>query len=141
MGAATAEKGLDLVFAAMGLLLPRLPQAKLLIMQSSQRTTKGNLISIAGNARRNIHFPPTQEDVFLSLHLDLFWSRHAPKAGSAALMAMAHGVPVLESRAGGLPEVVENGKTGMAGRCGHTSVLAEITYQAAIGRTALKHMK
>lgn len=33
--------------------------------------------------------------------------------GSAALLAMAHGVPVLASRTGGLPEIVEPGVTGM----------------------------
>ena len=33
--------------------------------------------------------------------------------GSAALVAMADGVPVLASRVGGLPEIVENGCTGV----------------------------
>jgi hypothetical protein len=33
--------------------------------------------------------------------------------GSAALLAMAHGVPVIASRVGGLPEIVHDGETGV----------------------------
>ncbi len=33
--------------------------------------------------------------------------------GSAALLAMAHGVPVIASRVGGLPEIVQHGMTGL----------------------------
>jgi hypothetical protein len=33
--------------------------------------------------------------------------------GSAALLAMAHGVPVVASRVGGLPEIVVHGETGL----------------------------
>jgi glycosyltransferase involved in cell wall biosynthesis len=33
--------------------------------------------------------------------------------GSAALLAMAHSVPVLASRVGGLPEIVIDGRTGV----------------------------
>jgi glycosyltransferase involved in cell wall biosynthesis len=33
--------------------------------------------------------------------------------GSGALLAMAHGVPVVASRVGGLPEIVAHGNTGI----------------------------
>lgn len=38
---------------------------------------------------------------------------HAEGFGSAALLAMAHGVPVIASRVGGLAEVIEDGRTGL----------------------------
>jgi glycosyltransferase involved in cell wall biosynthesis len=38
---------------------------------------------------------------------------HSEGLGSAALLAMAAGVPVIASRTGGLPEIVSNGETGL----------------------------
>jgi glycosyltransferase involved in cell wall biosynthesis len=43
----------------------------------------------------------------------LLYITHAEGLGSAALLAMASGVPVVASRVGGLPEIVQNGKTGV----------------------------
>lgn len=48
--------------------------------------------------------------------------------GSAALLAMAHGVPVIASRAGGLPEIVRHLSTGLLVR-NHASEI-----QAAVAR-------
>jgi hypothetical protein len=45
-----------------------------------------------------------------SLFVYLTWQEGL---GSAALLAMAYGVPVIASRVGGLPEIVEHGKTGL----------------------------
>ncbi len=43
----------------------------------------------------------------------LLYITHTEGLGSAALLAMAAGVPVVASRVGGLPEIVQNGKTGV----------------------------
>jgi glycosyltransferase involved in cell wall biosynthesis len=43
----------------------------------------------------------------------LLYITHSEGLGSAALLAMAAGVPVVASRVGGLPEIVQNGETGV----------------------------
>jgi glycosyltransferase involved in cell wall biosynthesis len=45
--------------------------------------------------------------------------------GRVALEALAHGVPVVASRAGGLSEVVEHGRSGIVVEAGRSDLLAE----------------
>ncbi|MGH9455921.1 MAG: glycosyltransferase, partial [Terriglobia bacterium] len=50
--------------------------------------------------------------------------------GSSALLAMAHGLPVAASRVGGLPEIVQEGKTGWLFAPGSAPELAEVVVRA-----------
>lgn len=43
----------------------------------------------------------------------LLYLSEAEGLGSAALLALSHGVPVIASRTGGLPEIVRHGETGL----------------------------
>jgi len=47
--------------------------------------------------------------------------------GSAALVAMAHGVPVIASNVGGLPEIVEDGVTGLLVRNDPMEIASALT--------------
>jgi len=51
-------------------------------------------------------------DLLWSLDMFLYLSK-AEGLGSAILLAMAHGLPVVASRVGGIPEIVAHGETGM----------------------------
>ncbi|HUS07318.1 MAG TPA: glycosyltransferase family 4 protein [Bryobacteraceae bacterium] len=61
---------------------------------------------------------------------------HSEGLGSAALMAMAAGVPVVASRVGGLPEIVKHGETGLLTENDPHSIAAAIQ-QALEGRSSM----
>jgi glycosyltransferase involved in cell wall biosynthesis len=70
--------------------------------------------------------------------LDLFiMPSKSEGLGSSALMAMSYGLPVVASRVGGLPEVVEEGRTGWLIEPGAPAVLAEAILAAAADRVRL----
>jgi glycosyltransferase involved in cell wall biosynthesis len=114
LGAFTPEKGQDVALEAFLLLAERLPQAHLLLagdgpLQSSTKIM-GNLRRAQGRAQ----LCGTIEDLdefFPALDLFIMPSR-SEGLGSSALLATAFGLPVVASRVGGLPEIVEEGKTG-----------------------------
>jgi glycosyltransferase involved in cell wall biosynthesis len=142
MGAATPEKGLALAVAAFALASQRLPPAKLLVLGETPPDVRDRLFKVASHARPGLQFLSPQENVrpFFAA-IDLFWMPSlAEGLGSAALLAMAHGCPVVASRAGGLPEVVDDGRTGWLVGQGEAMEFAEITWQASGNAVRLKQM-
>jgi glycosyltransferase involved in cell wall biosynthesis len=113
-GAFTWEKGQDLAIEAVTLLKERLPEARLLLVgpvpDRAFEQIRG-VLERAGDRVRLLGYLEDLSEFFAGLDLYLMPSR-AEGLGSSALQAMAHGLPVVASRVGGLPEVVEESKTG-----------------------------
>jgi glycosyltransferase involved in cell wall biosynthesis len=126
MGAFTHEKGQDVAAAAFQRLETELPRLRLMF------AGEGPLRSaLDGNPR--ILLPGYLEDraeFFAALDVFLMPSR-SEGWGLAALEAMAHSVPVIASRTGGLPEIVEAGETGWLVAPEDTAALADAIAQAA----------
>ena len=114
LGAFTPEKGHDTAIEAVRLASEKLPNLRLLLVGEGphemaarireQARTIGNRVQFLGNLEELAGF-------FSALDVFIMPSR-AEGLGSVALLAMAHGRAVIASRVGGLPEVVEEGRTG-----------------------------
>ncbi|HEX5483571.1 MAG TPA: glycosyltransferase family 4 protein [Terriglobia bacterium] len=135
-GAFTPEKGQEIALQAFKLLEQRLPQARLVLagegplletLQEKWRSTKVRFLGYVNNL-----------SPFMNC-LDLFIMPSLSEGlGSAALIAMAHGVPVVASRTGGLPEIVVDGKTGWLAEPGSAANLAERIAAVAVDRRLME---
>jgi len=129
MGAFTEEKGQDVAIAAAAQLLHSLSGAKVVLAGEGPM-----LNELRRRAPANVTFPGFISDrakFFAALDLFIMPSR-SEAWGLAALEAMAHGVPVIASDVGGLPEIVGPGSGGWLVAAGDSKALAEaITVAAA----------
>jgi glycosyltransferase involved in cell wall biosynthesis len=136
MGAFTKEKGQDVAVKAAGLLHASLPGARVVLAGD------GPLLSeIRGDAPDNVTFPGFVSDraaFFAALDLFIMPSR-SEAWGLAALEAMAHGVPVIASDTGGLPEIVDAGNGGWLVPAGDPAALAQAIVEAASDPQGLRN--
>jgi glycosyltransferase involved in cell wall biosynthesis len=135
MGAFTHEKGQEVAVAAARLLEAAEPELRLLLAGEGPLRA-----GLRGNPR--ILLPGYIEDraaFFAALDVFLMPSR-SEAWGLAALEAMAHGVPVIASRIGGLPEMIEDGKSGWLVPPDDPGALARALVEAARDRARLKEL-
>jgi glycosyltransferase involved in cell wall biosynthesis len=135
MGAFTPEKGQDVAAEAARLLESRLPRLRLLLAGDGPGRA-----ALGGNPR--VLLPGYVENkalFFAALDLFLMPSR-SEGWGLAALEAMAHGVPVIASRTGGLMEIIDDGENGCLVEPGDAGALAEAIAGAARDRKQLAEM-
>jgi glycosyltransferase involved in cell wall biosynthesis len=139
VGAFAPEKGQDIAMQTVLLLADRLPQARLLLVGELPPASAARIEEEVRATQGRVRLLGDLEDLtdfFAALDLFLMPSR-AEGLGSSALRAMAHGRAVVASRVGGLPEVVEEGKTGWLVPAESPHELAEAILAAASDRARL----
>ncbi|MGH9448148.1 MAG: glycosyltransferase family 4 protein [Terriglobia bacterium] len=139
VGAFTGEKGQEIAIEAVNLLPQTAPGVKLLLAGNGP-LRKALETRYAPSHASNIIFAGHIADLstfFPCLDLFVMPSRHEG-LGSSTLLAMAYGLPVIASRAGGLPEIVEDGETGWLVEPGSSEQLARTLQAAIAARESLK---
>jgi len=140
MGGVAPEKGQDIAMEALRVLEHSLPRACLVVAGKFCGRELGQAQSetqLVRNRVRRLGSIDNLADFFAGLDLYAMPSR-AEGLGSAALLAMAHGVPVVATRVGGLPEVVEDGRTGWLVPADSPAALADVIISVASDRACLR---
>jgi glycosyltransferase involved in cell wall biosynthesis len=124
----TPEKGHDLAIAALGRLAPTWPELHLVLMGDGPPDRRHALDAqvVGQGLTGRVHFLPWRDDaraVMRQCDVLLAPSR-IEGLGTAVIEAQAEGVPVVASAAGGLPELVRDGATGLLVPVGDSEALA-----------------
>ena len=113
-GAFTREKGQDVLLEAFLRMTGSAPNARLLLAGEGPLRDTSRISELLRKSEGRARVLDWMDDLtpfFAALDLYVMPSR-SEGLGSSALLAMAHGLPVVASRVGGLSEVVEDGVTG-----------------------------
>lgn len=138
-----AWKGHDDLLDAFGIISPQWPTAELHIFgqgskdyerQLRQRTTE---LDIADRVKWH-GFVTDRGDIFGSVEIFVVPSRFEEPLATVAIEASAFGLPVVATRRGGLPEIVEDGVTGILVPSENPARLAE-AIQRLLADPNLRH--
>ncbi|HEY6290476.1 MAG TPA: glycosyltransferase family 4 protein [Terriglobia bacterium] len=141
-GAFTHEKGQDTLLEAFLQAGGAVAGAQLLLAGEGPLRSAPKILGLLGQTRGCTRVLGWLEDLtpfFAALDLYVMPSR-AEGLGSSVLLAMAHGLPVVASRVGGIPEVVEEARTGWLVPPASPSALAEALAAAASDRERLRRL-
>lgn len=112
-----ARKGYDVMLRALPAIIREVPAVQYLIVGTGDAAYERQLRALAATLRvaNHVHFAGFQDDVapFLSALSLYVHPARMEGFGIAVLEALAAGKAVVATRVGGLPEVVEHGRTGL----------------------------
>jgi glycosyltransferase involved in cell wall biosynthesis len=129
VGRLVAQKGVDLLLRAFGVLLRHCPEARLVIVGDGDLELYLRRVAHYLGFPHRVTFVPWQTgsalvELFQKAQVVVMPSYYEP-FGIVALEAMACGRPVIASRVGGLPEIIQNGIQGYMTPSGNYLQLAQ----------------
>jgi len=139
-GAFTLEKGQDVLLEAFSQVSSSVAGTRLLLAGEGPLRDSPRILELLRKAAGRARVLDWMNDLtpfFAALDLYVMPSR-SEGLGSSALLAMAHGLPVVASRVGGLSEVVEDGITGWLVAPESPDELARALVAAAHNRECLR---
>lgn len=139
VGSLVRQKGVDVLLRAFQRVRQQLPQAELVIVgEGSERRKLEELCRNLG--LDDVRFEGARDELgeYYSSSRVLALPSRSEGFGLVALEAMAHALPVVASRTGGIPEVVSHGETGILVEGENPEALAEALI-AVLSDDALWH--
>ena len=123
----TPEKGHEVLLHAVALALEHTPRLRLVIVGDGERRQELEALSSKLGIRQRVIFAGFQDEVgaFYAAADGYVSSSTSEGLGSALLDALAAQLPVVAAEAGGIPEFIENGRTGILVPPSDPSALAE----------------
>jgi L-malate glycosyltransferase len=115
VAALTPDKGQDILIRALPAILAQIPNCRLLLVGDGPCRVQLATLAHELHVDQAVQFTGFVEDIDrIYAALDLFaFPAQAEALGSALLSAMAHSLPVMALARGGIPEIVEDEKTGL----------------------------
>ncbi|WP_187271615.1 glycosyltransferase family 4 protein [Massilia arenae] len=128
LGHLEASKGCHDLLRAMRTIVAAVPQARLLLCGDGQRDEARALVAALG-LQANVDLPgwvdAGERAALLDAATVFVLPSHAEGLPMSLLEAMAHGVPVVATAVGGIPEAVRDGVEGVLIAPGDTAALAD----------------
>jgi len=124
-------KGQDILIQAMPSIMKEFPQVKLLIVgQGKMESELKHLVEKLNLQKHVLFYPVVNETKRILILLDVFIMPSRQEGlGLSVMEAMACGIPVVASNVGGLPALVQDGKTGLLVQPDHPEALARAILQ------------
>ncbi len=132
VGWLTPVKGHRFLIEAAARLKPFFPNLHVVLVGNGELQTELSALADRLGLKDSVHFLGERDDVEVCLSaMDLFVLPSLNEGmGRALVEAMAAGLPVIASRTGGVPALIEHGRTGLLVPAGDADALAEAIRQA-----------